>query len=53
MTATLPARKALRMELMAGPLCTEGGVCIFRVLFLEGSGREGQDTICGGRKSPA
>lgn len=28
---------------MAGPLCAEGGVCIFRVLFLEDPGPEGQD----------
>lgn len=47
------AREALRMKMLVGPLCTEGRVCIFRVLFSKDSGREGQDMSHGGRKSPA
>ena len=37
----------------AGALCTQGAACVFRVLFLEDTEREGQDRSRGGRKKPA
>ena len=45
--------EASRMEMLVGPLWTQGAVCVFRVLFLEDAEHKGQDRSRGGRKKPA
>ena len=41
------------MEMLVGPLWTQGAACVFRVLFLEDAEHKGQDRSRGGRKKPA